>query len=221
MNKLKVSSFSVSIDGFGAGPEQSLENPLGRNGTAVHQWVFPTDTFQKMHGEMTDGDKPEGTLGIDNDFASRGFQNIGAWIMGRNMFTPERGPWKDFSWKGWWGDNPPYHTPVYVLTHYARAPLEMEGGTTFYFVTDGIEAALEMAKEKAAGKDIRLGGGVETVRQYLKAKLLDEMHIAIAPVLLNSGENLFKDINLIELGYGCAEFTPSEKASHLVFKRLK
>ncbi|MGE5682443.1 MAG: dihydrofolate reductase family protein, partial [Bacillota bacterium] len=163
---------------------------------------------------------PEGTFGIDNDFANRGFQNIGAWIMGRNMFTPERGPWKDFSWKGWWGENPPYHTSVYVLTHYERPPLEMEGGTTFYFVTDGIETALKMAKEKAAGKDIRLGGGVETVKQYLNAKLLDEMHIAIAPVLLNSGENLFKDINLIELGYKCVEFTPSEKALHLVFKKL-
>ncbi|MGE5351295.1 MAG: dihydrofolate reductase family protein [Acidobacteriota bacterium] len=215
MSKLKVMSFSVSVDGFGAGPDQSLEDPLGRNGMAVHEWVFPTDTFQKMHG----GDKAEGIFGIDNDFADKGFQNIGAWIMGRNMFTPERGPWKDFSWKGWWGENPPYHTPVYVLTHYARPPIEMEGGTIFYFVTEGIEAALEMAKEKAAGKDIRLGGGVETVKEYLKAKLLDEMHIAIAPVLLNSGENLFTNINLIELGYKCVEFTPSKKALHLVFKK--
>ncbi|MDR3610343.1 MAG: dihydrofolate reductase family protein [Ignavibacteriaceae bacterium] len=220
MSKLKVLCFSVSVDGFGAGTDQSLENPMGRNGMALHEWFFPTDTFQKMHGQMLDGVKSEGNFGIDNDFASRGFQNIGAWIMGRNMFTSERGLWKDFSWKGWWGENPPYHTPVYVLTHYARPPIEMEGGTTFYFVTEGIEAALEMAKEKAAGKDIRLGGGVETVKQYLNAKLLDEMHIAIAPVLLNSGENLFKDVNLKKLGYSCIDFTPSEKATHLIFKKL-
>ncbi|HEX2869538.1 MAG TPA: dihydrofolate reductase family protein [Ignavibacteriales bacterium] len=220
MSKLKVLSFGVSVDGFGAGTDQSLENPMGTNGMALHEWFIPTDTFQKMHGQMQGGDITEGILGIDNNFAYKGFQNIGAWIMGRNMFTPERGPWKDFSWKGWWGENPPYHTSVYVLIHYARPPLEMEGGTTFYFVADGIETALEMAKEKAAGKDIRLGGGVETVKQYLKAKLLDEMHIAIAPVLLNSGENLFADINLIELGYKCVEFTPSGKAAHLVFRKL-
>ncbi|MGE5679510.1 MAG: dihydrofolate reductase family protein [Bacillota bacterium] len=219
MSKLKVLCFGVSVDGFGAGAGQSLENPMGGNGMALHEWFFPTNAFQKMHGKTQNRTKTEGTLQIDNDFADKGFQNIGAWIMGRNMFTPERGPWKDFSWKGWWGDNPPYHTSVYVLTHYARPPLEMEGGTTFYFVTDGIEAALEMAKEKAAGKDIRLGGGVETVKQYLKAKLLDEMHIAIAPVLLNTGENLFRDINLVELGYKCVGFTPSGKATHLVFKK--
>jgi dihydrofolate reductase len=220
MSKLKVLCFSVSVDGFGAGTDQSLENPLGRNGMALHEWFFPTNTFQNMHGQMLEGGKSEGSFGIDNDFASRGFQNIGAWIMGRNMFTTERGQWKDFSWKGWWGENPPYHTPVYVLTHYARPPIEMEGGTTFYFVTEGIETALEMAKEKAAGKDIRLGGGVETVKQYLNAKLLDEMHIAIAPVLLNSGENLFKDVNLKKLGYSCIDFTPSENATHLIFKKL-
>ncbi|MGE5411865.1 MAG: dihydrofolate reductase family protein [Clostridiales bacterium] len=219
MSKLKVMCFGVSVDGFGAGADQSLENPLGKNGMALHEWFFPTNTFKKMHSQIQNGDTTEGTLGIDNDFAYKSFQNIGAWIMGRNMFTPERGPWKDLSWKGWWGENPPYHTSVYVLTHYARPPIEMEGGTTFYFVTDGIVTALEMAKDKAAGKDIRLGGGVETVRQYLKAKLLDEMHIAIAPVLLNSGENLFKDINLNELGYKCVEFTPSSKAAHLIFKK--
>ncbi|MCU7491151.1 MAG: dihydrofolate reductase [Ignavibacteria bacterium] len=219
MSKLKVLCFGVSVDGFGAGAGQSLENPMGNNGMALHEWFFPTNTFQKMHGQMQNGDKTEGILGIDDDFADKGFHNIGAWIMGRNMFTPERGPWKDFSWKGWWGENPPYHTSVYVLTHYARPPIEMAGGTTFYFVTDGIETALEMAKEKAGGKDIRLGGGVETVKQYLKAKLLDEMHIAIAPVLLNSGENLFTNVNLNELGYKCVEFTPSKKALHLVFKK--
>lgn len=221
MSELKVLCFGVSVDGFGAGSDQSLENPLGRNGKALHEWFFPTNTFRQMHSQMVGGDKSEGTFGIDNNFASRGFQNIGAEIMGRNMFTPERGPWKDFSWKGWWGENPPYHTPVFVLTNYARPPIEMEGGTTFYFVTGGIEIALEMAKEKAAGKDIRLGGGVDTVKQYLNAKLLDEMHIAISPVLLTSGENLFKDINLIGLGYRCMEFTPSEKATHLVFRRMK
>lgn len=222
MSKLKVLCFSVSVDGFGAGPDQSLENPMGKNGMSLHEWVFPTNSFLTMHGDITDGKKSEGTFGTDNDFASRGFENIGAWILGRNMFTPERGPWKeDSSWKGWWGDNPPYHTPVYVLTHHARPPLEMEGGTTFYFVTGGIEAALQKAKENAAGKDVRLGGGVETVRQYLKARLVDEMHIAIAPVLLNSGENLLKNINLAGLGYQCAELTPSEKALHLVFKKSK
>lgn len=219
MSKLKVLCFGVSVDGFGAGADQSLENPMGKNGMALHEWVFPTKAFQQMHIEMPGRTDSEGTNGIDNDFASRGFVNIGAWIMGRKMFTPERGPWKDFSWEGWWGKNPPYHTPVYILTHYARPPIEMEGGTTFYFVTEGIEAALDMAKEKAAGKDIRLGGGVQTVKEYLNSKLLDEMHIAIAPVLLNEGENLFKDINLNELGYSCVEFTPSEKAVHLVFKR--
>jgi len=221
MSKLKVLCFSVSVDGFGAGSDQSFENPLGIRGMSLHEWFIPTNTFQKMHAQINDGSKTEGTFGIDNDFASKSFQNIGAWIMGRNMFTPERGPWKDFSWKGWWGETPPYHTPVFVLTHYARPPLEMEGGTTFHFVTEGIEAALEMAKDKADGKDIRVGGGVETVRQYLNAKLIDEMHFAISPVLLNSGENLFKKMNLIELGYSCVEFIPTEKATHLLFNRLK
>ncbi|MGE5457846.1 MAG: dihydrofolate reductase family protein [Methanococcaceae archaeon] len=220
MSKLKVLCFSVSVDGFGAGADQSLENPMGKNGMALHEWVFPTKTFHEMHIEIPGEGKSEGTTGIDNNFAAKGFQNIGAWILGRNMFTPERGPWKDSEWKGWWGENPPYHTPVYVLTHYPRPPLEMEGGTTFYFVTEGIEAALETAKQNAGGKDIRLGGGVETVKEYLKAKLVDEMHIALSPVLLNSGENLFKDINLNELGYSCVVFAPSEKAAHLVFKRL-
>lgn len=220
MSKLKVMCFGVSVDGYGAGADQSLENPMGKNGMALHQWVLPTNTFKVMHSEMQIVDKTEGSFGIDNDFALKGFQNIGAWIIGRNMFTPERGPWEDFSWKGWWGENPPYHTPVFVLTHFARPPIEMEGGTTFYFVTDGIESALQMAKENAGGKDIRLGGGVETIRQYLKTKLLDEMHIAIAPVLLNSGENLFTNINLYELGYNCVGFTPSEKATHLVFRKI-
>ncbi len=215
MSKLKVLCFSVSIDGFGAGLNQSLENPMGVDGMALHNWVFPTKSFQAMHGDP----HTEGSTGIDNDFAVKGFENIGAWILGRNMYGPIRGSWNDDSWKGWWGDNPPYHTPVYILTHYAHPPIEMEGGTTFHFVTGGIHEALEMAKENARGKDIRLGGGVETVRQYLRAQLIDEMHLALGPVMLGAGENLWRDINLKELGYECTEFVPSESAVHLVFKR--
>ncbi len=216
MSKLKVLCFGVSIDGYGAGPNQSMNNPIGMGGMSLHGWFLPTNTFQEMHGGET-----RGTTGVDNDFASKGFENIGAWIMGRNMFGPMRGHWEDNSWKGWWGDNPPYHTPVYILTHHARPSIEMEGGTTFHFVTGGIEAALEMAKEGAKGKDIRLGGGVETIRQYLREKLVDEMHIAVSPTLLGTVESLLHDINLIELGYECVEYVPSEKAAHIVFKRSK
>jgi dihydrofolate reductase len=219
MGKLKVLCFGVSIDGFGAGPNQSMENPMGMGGMSLHGWVFPTRTFQEMHSEMLGGGETGGTTGVDDDFAARGFENIGAWIMGRNMFGPMRGPWDDQSWKGWWGDNPPYHTPVYVLTHYARPPLEMAGGTTFHFVNDGIEAALKMAKAAAKGKDIRLGGGATTIRQYLSSKLVDEMHIAVSPTLLGSGESLLRDINLPELGYGCVAYVPSEKAAHIVLKQ--
>jgi dihydrofolate reductase len=168
---------------------------------------------------MLGGGETGGTTGLDDDFAARGFENIGAWIMGRNMFGPMRGPWEDHSWKGWWGDNPPYHTPVYVLTHHARPSIEMGGGTTFHFVTDGIEAALKMAKAGATGKDIRLGGGAKTIRQYLSSKLVDEMHIAVSPTLLGTGESLLHDINLLELGYDCVEYVPSEKAAHIVFKQ--
>ncbi|HTK82979.1 MAG TPA: dihydrofolate reductase family protein [Bacteroidota bacterium] len=214
MSKLKVLCFGVSVDGYGAGPNQSLENPLGIGGMALHEWVFPTEAFQAMHGEGAGG-----TKGVDNDFAHRGFENIGAWILGRNMFAPSRGQWKDDGWKGWWGDNPPYHVPVYVLTHHPRPPLELEGGTTFHFVTEGIEAALNKATASAKGKDIRLGGGVSTVRQYLSAKLVDEMHIAFAPKLLGAGENLFQGTNLLELGYECVGYVPSEKAAHVTFKR--
>lgn len=203
----------MSIDGFGAGPDQSLENPLGVGGLALHEWVFPTATFQRMFGNEA------GETGIDNDFAARGFSNIGAWILGRNMFGPVRGPWPDGSWKGWWGDNPPYHTPVFVLTHHARDPIAMEGGTTFHFITEGIHAALDRAREAANGLDVRLGGGVATVRQYLRAGLIDELHIAIAPVLLGSGERLFSDINLIELGYRCVEHVATNKATHVVLRR--
>ncbi|MDP1995318.1 MAG: dihydrofolate reductase family protein [Ignavibacteria bacterium] len=221
MSKLKVLSYSVSIDGFGAAPHQSMENPMGIGGMSLHGWVLPTKTFRVMHSEMLGGGETEGTTGVDDDFAAKGFENIGAWILGRNMFGPMRGPWEDHSWKGWWGDNPPYHTPVYILTHHARPSIEMEGGTTFHFITDGIEAALKMAKANANGKDIRLGGGANTVRQYLSSRLVDEMHIAVSPTLLGSGESLWRDINLVELGYECVEYVPSEKAVHLVFKQNK
>ena len=212
--KLVVRCFSVSVDGYGAGPNQTLDNPMGVGGMALHEWVFPTRTFQKMLFG-----KNEGTTGPDEDFAARGFENLGAWILGRNMFGPVRGDWPDDSWKGWWGDEPPYHCDVFVLTHHARAPIEMKGGTVFHFVTDGIEAALERARRSAGGKDIRLGGGVSTVRQYLRAQLVDEMHLAMAPALLGSGENLFADIDLPGLGYKRAEHVATASATHLVFKR--
>jgi len=215
MQKLRVESFTISVDGFGAGPNQSLENPLGVGGRNLHQWFLPTKTFQqKVLG------KSDGTTGVDNEIAENGFKNIGAWILGRNMFSPYRGK-PNLNWKGWWGDNPPYHTPVYILTHHARPSIEMEGGTTFHFITDGIEAALKMAKANANGKDIRLGGGANTVRQYLSSRLVDEMHIALSPTLLGAGESLLQDINLVELGYECVEYVPSEKAVHLVFKQNK
>ncbi len=212
--KLVVRCFSVSADGYGAGPNQTLDNPMGVGGMALHEWVFPTRTFQKMHAG-----KDGGTTGPDDDFAARGFENLGAWILGRNMFGPVRGTWPDDSWKGWWGDEPPYHCDVFVLTHHARAPIEMKGGTVFHFVTDGIEAALERARKSAGGKDIRLGGGVSTIRQYLRARLVDEMHLAMAPNLLGSGEHLFVDIDLPGLGYKRAEHVATPSATHLVFRR--
>src|ERR1700744_3538351 len=204
--KLVVRCFGVSADGFGAGPRQDLENPLGVGGTALHQWIFPTRTFQKyLFG------KDGGTEGPDDDFAQRGFANLGAWILGRNMFGPVRGPWPDDQWKGWWGDEPPYHCDVFVLTRHPRAPIEMKGGTVFHFVTDGIEAALQRARESAGGKDIRLGGGVSTIRQYLRARLVDEMPLAMAPALLGSGESLFADIDLPALGYERTEHVATAK----------
>jgi dihydrofolate reductase len=214
MSKLKVLCFSISIDGYGAGPNQSLENPMGVGGMGLHQWVFPTQSFQDMHGE-----KNGGTTGVDNDFAARGFENIGSWILGRNMFGPIRGEWKDDEWKGWWGTNPPYHCDVFVLTNHARSPIKMEGGTTFYFVTDGIHSALKQAIESAKGKDIRLGGGVETVRQYLKEKLIDEMHFAISPIVLGKGENIFSGIDLPSLGYEVTEHKSTDAATHIVITK--
>jgi dihydrofolate reductase len=213
MTKLRVRCFSISIDGYGAGPNQDLANPLGFGGMALHQWFFPTRTFQKMHG----GDG--GTTDIDDDFAARGFENIGAWILGRNMFGPIRGPWPDDLWKGWWGDNPPYHTPVFVLTNHPRPSIAMDGGTVFHFVSDGIHAALSRATEAANGQDIRLGGGVSTIQQYLRAALIDEMHLAISPVLLGSGEHLFADIDVVKLGYRCTEHVATENATHVVLRK--
>jgi dihydrofolate reductase len=210
MSKLLVRAFSISLDGYGAGPNQSLADPLGENGKTLHEWVLPTRTIRKiLLGQ--DG----GTTGTDDDFARLGFENIGAWILGRNMFGPVRGPWPDESWKGWWGDNPPYHVPVFVLTHHPRPSLAMEGGTVFHFVTDGIDSALRQAREAARGKDIRLGGGVATIQQYLKARLVEEMHIAVAPVLLGKGENLFAGIDLRALGYALTERVSTPAATHL------
>jgi dihydrofolate reductase len=214
MAELLVRGFGLSLDGFGAGPHQDLEHPLGVNGQTVFGWFFPTQTFQGMHS-----DGRQGTTGPDNDFAARGFENIGAWILGRNMFGPIRGPWPDDAWKGWWGDNPPYHVPVFVLTHYPRAPIVMQGGTTFTFVTEGIHAALDFAREAAGEKDIRLGGGVATIREYLRAGLIDELHLAIAPTLLGSGEHLLNGIDMVALGYQCSAYVPTENAAHVFFTR--
>jgi len=214
MSKVRVDCFAVSLDGYGAGPRQSLENPLGEGGTALHQWFFPTRTFQS-----TVLGKEEGTTGLDDDYARQGMANLGAWILGRNMFGPIRGEWPDESWKGWWGENPPYHVPVFVLTHHPRKPLEMAGGTTFHFVTGGIEEALRRAREAAGAKDVRIGGGVETVRQYLQAGLVDQMHLVFSPALLGSGEHLLAGLDLPALGFRVAEHVASEAALHVVLRR--
>ncbi len=214
MARLRVNAFSVSADGFGAGPDQSRDNPLGRGGEQLHDWVIPTRTFQ---GKVQR--REGGTTGPDDDFAARAFENLGAWIMGRNMFGPVRGPWPDYEWKGWWGANPPYHVPVFVLTHHPRPPLEMEGGTVFHFVTDGIEAALEQARAAANGKDVRVGGGVATIRQYLGARLIDEMHLAVSPVLLGRGEALFSGLDFPALGYEVKDRVFTGAAMHLVIRR--
>ena len=213
MSKVKVASIGVSIDGYAAGPDQSMEHPLGVRGPELMGWFFPTKSFQEMQGNGG------GSTGVDNQFAERSFQNIGAWIMGRNMFGPVRGPWPDESWKGWWGPNPPYHVPTFVLTHHSRPPLVMEGGTKFVFVTDGIQSALEQAKKAAGAKDIRIGGGVSTIRQYLEAGLVDEMHLVLMPVLLGKGENLFAGLDLSALGFKCVERVASDQATHVVLKK--
>jgi dihydrofolate reductase len=213
MSKLRVASFSISLDGYAAGPNQDINNPLGVGGTTLHEWAFATRTFQKMFG--AEG----GTTGVDDQFAARGFDNVGAWIMGRNMFGPLRGPWPDDSWKGWWGDNPPYHTPVFILSHYPRPSITMDGDTTFHFVTGGIHAALRRAQDAANGKDIRVGGGVATIREYLRAELIDEMHIVISPTLLGEGESLFAGIDVAKLGYRCGEHVGTQSATHVVITK--
>jgi dihydrofolate reductase len=213
VSKVRVESFTLSLDGYGAGPDQSLDTPLGVGGEALHEWALATRTFRTMFGQEG------GATDTDDEFAARGFANVGAWILGRNMFAPSRGDWPDDGWKGWWGDNPPYHCPVFVLTHYRRPSIAMEGGTTFHFVTDGIHAALERATEAANGQDVRIGGGVDTIRQYLQAGLVDEMHLAISPILLGSGEHLFAGLDLPKLGYRLGEHVITRNATHVVLTR--
>jgi dihydrofolate reductase len=215
MSKFRVDCFAISVDGYGAGPNQSLENPMGIGGRGLHTWAFETRTFRQMFGQEG------GSTGVDDEFAARSFRNVGAWIMGRNMFAPSRGPWPDDGWKGWWGDNPPYHVPVLVLTHHARAPLEMEGGTTFHFVTEGIQRAAEVARKAAGERDVRIGGGAATIRQFLRAGLIDEVHLAVSPIVLGSGERLFADVDMVELGYECTEAVPTPHAMHVVFRKTK
>lgn len=213
MTKLRVLSFGISLDGYGAGPNQNLEHPLGVGGAALLEWLFATRTFQHVHGSSG------GTTGADDEFAARGFSNVGAWIMGRNMFGPIRGEWPDENWKGWWGDIPPFHVPVFVLSHHPRASITMAGGTSFHFVTDGIQSALKRAKESANGQDVRLGGGVATIQQYLRARLIDEIHLAITPTLLGSGEQFFAGLDTVALGYFCSEHIPTAKATHIILTR--
>lgn len=213
MSQVRVAAFSISLDGFGAGPRQDLQNPLGVRGTELHDWFFHTEVFKKIIGQGG------GEKGIDNDFAAQSFANVGAWIMGRNMFGPVRGPWPDDSWKGWWGSNPPFHCPVFVLTHHARPSFRMEGGTTFHFVTEGIESALELAREAAKGKEVRVGGGVSILRQYLTAGHIDELHLAISAVLLGEGEHLFAEINLPQLGYAPVRTVAGENATHVLITK--
>jgi dihydrofolate reductase len=213
MSKLRVQSFAVSLDGYAAGPDQDLQNPLGVRGPELMEWFFPTRLWRTMQG-LADGE-----TGRDNDFAEQGFAGLGAWILGRNMFGPVRGPWPDDSWKGWWGEEPPYHVPVFVLTHYPRAPLVMAGGTTFHFVTEGIHAALAQATAAAGGRDVRLGGGAATVRQYLRAGLIDELHLALRPVLLGAGEPLFAGLDLPALGYEAKDYIPGERAAHMILRK--
>jgi len=213
MGEVQVSAFSISIDGYGAGAGQSLENPLGVGGRQLHEWAFATRTFRRMFGQ------DDGSTGVDERFAARSFQNVGAWIIGRNMFGPVRGAWPDDTWKGWWGENPPFHVPVFVLTHHVRESIFMQGGTVFHFVPDGIHASLDRAREAANGQCVRIGGGVATIQQFLRARLIDQLHIAISPVLLGSGERLFDNVNMVELGYRCTERVATEKATHIILRR--
>lgn len=213
MGKVHVSAFGITLDGFSAGPNQSLNDPLGVNGKDMMEWFFPTKTFIELHGGEG------GETGIDNDFAAKSMTGNGAWILGRNMFGPVRGPWPDDEWKGWWGDEPPYHVPTFVLTHHAREPLVMKGGTTFYFVTDGIHSALEQAKAAAGERDVRIGGGPSTIRQYLQAGLIDEMHLAVRPVFLGQGEPLLAGLDLRDLGYFVDRMVPGERAVHMFVKK--
>ena len=214
MGKLRVACFSISMDGYGAGPGQNLENPMGRGGMALHEWVFKTRSFQDSHGQAGTG-----VDGVDQDFAARGMANLGAWILGRNMFGPIRGAWPDDNWRGWWGENPPYHVPVYVLTHHAKPDLVMEGDNSFHFITGGIHEALRLARAAAGGRDIRLGGGVQTIREYLVAGLVDELHLAVAPVLLGQGENLFAGLDMVALGYRVSAHVPGVDATHVVLTK--
>jgi dihydrofolate reductase len=213
MAKLVVRSFAVSMDGYSAGHSQDLQNPLGVGGFNLMEWFMATRFWREMQGQEG------GETGIDNDVAKTGFENLGAWILGRNMFGPVRGPWPDESWKGWWGEEPPYHVPTFVLTNHARKPLEMKGGTTFHFVTSGIRDALEQAKAAALGRDVRLGGGAATVRQGLEARLIDEMHLAVRPILLGRGENLFAGLDVPGLGYEIAKTVQGERALHVFIRR--
>jgi dihydrofolate reductase len=213
MSKLRVQSFAISLDGYGAGPNQGLQNPLGVRGSELMEWFFHARAWRRMHGH------DDGETGVDNNMAEQGFVGIGAWILGRNMFGPIRGPWLDENWKGWWGDEPPYHTPVFVLTHHHRAPLRMAGGTEFYFVTDGIHAALEQARTAAGERDVRLGGGVATIRQYLQTGLINELHLAVRPILLGTGEHLLNDIDARALGYECVESVAGERATHVLLRK--
>ncbi|ESX24536.1 MULTISPECIES: dihydrofolate reductase family protein [unclassified Mesorhizobium] len=214
MSKLRVNAFTLSLDGFGAGPDQDLQNPLGVGGEDLHKWMTGTRTFHEMVG------KDGGSTDVDDRFTVRSFDNVGAWILGRNMFGPIRGEWPDENWKGWWGNNPPYHVPTFVLTNHKRDPIVMEGGTIFRFVTGGIHAALEQAKAAAGGKDVRVGGGVSTIRQYLKEKLIDELHLAVSPVLLGRGESLFAGLDMLKLGYQCTEQVATALATHVTIKRV-
>jgi dihydrofolate reductase len=214
MSRVRVLAYGVTLDGYSAGPEQSLENPLGVGGPEMMGWVFPTRAFRTMHGGAQDGE-----TGVDHSMMEKGFENIGSWILGRNMFGPVRGPWPDLDWKGWWGDEPPYHCPVFVLTHHARPPLEMKGGTTFHFVTSGIHEALQRARDAAGSRDVRIGGGAATIRQYLQERLIDDLHLAVSPVLLGDGESLFRGLDLRKLGYIVDRSVAGERATHMFLRR--